>query len=206
MRGFDKLPEALAGLFKGVNIGKVRQRQRRTHAHARDRNLHDSHCLITCLWVTGMPVRWLSMSSKRHLFFFCSFPFLSLPRLSSLPRFLLRLPVLPLFCSVRVLLLSRGLAIFVLCLILRLVPLSRSIPLDLHQHQQRSIELTFPAAASQQHCRRAATPHRTASPVIHSGAGSARSARSTRIPSHRIALHRTAVNPRLCSVARAFIT
>lgn len=24
MRGFDKLPEALAGLFKGVNIGKVR--------------------------------------------------------------------------------------------------------------------------------------------------------------------------------------
>jgi NADPH-dependent curcumin reductase CurA len=26
MHGFDKLPEALAGLFKGVNIGKVRGR------------------------------------------------------------------------------------------------------------------------------------------------------------------------------------
>lgn len=25
MQGFEKLPEALAGLFKGINIGKVRR-------------------------------------------------------------------------------------------------------------------------------------------------------------------------------------
>jgi NADPH-dependent curcumin reductase CurA len=34
MRGFDKLPEALAGLFKGVNTGKVRLQEHRILAHS----------------------------------------------------------------------------------------------------------------------------------------------------------------------------
>lgn len=64
MRAFDKLPEALAGLLKGINTGKVRGHKRCSLPHstkpARSRHCIVAHVLIMCdTCVTGAVVRWL---------------------------------------------------------------------------------------------------------------------------------------------------